>query len=318
MERNDSRKRPETLASPPPRRGGWARFLRAYSFPVSVAGALAGAAPQPGDGARDLPALALFLFSVVSLHAAGNLFNDRDDFLFGVDPPSKSGAGCVASGERTPREAAFAAFAALALAALSGAALLLRTGRLILLLPGLAGALGGFLYAKGRRSPKHLACGELWIFLVFGLALPAAARWAVAENGAPRAVLLALPVSLWTTLLLYVNNWRDRAGDTARGVRTLAGRLHARFGERALPTFAWLLLAASAALPAAALFGFGPLPRAAAGSLAVVPAMGWLLLRFARGKWGRAPMETVSLLELAFSALHLTALWYLPMFGKIH
>jgi 1,4-dihydroxy-2-naphthoate octaprenyltransferase len=281
-----------------------------------MAGALAGAAPQALGETTDWLSLALFLFSAVCLHAAGNLFNDRDDFLCGVDRAGKSGAGSVASGERTPGEAARAAWAFLAAAAVSGGALLLRTGRLRLAAAGLAGALGGWLYAKGRHSPKHRACGELWIFLVFGLALPAAARWAVAGSGAPLAVLNAIPVSLWTVLLLYANNWRDRETDAAAGVRTLAGALHDRFGGTGVAAAAWAILLAAAVLPAAALSGAGPLPRATGLSLPVFAAAACLLVRFRRGQWGRAPLQTLSALELVFAVPYLAALWLSPLAGN--
>ena len=67
--------------------------------------------------------------------------------------------------------------------------------------------------------------GELCITVAFGLLPVCGAAWLQSAVVDWRSVLVAVPVGLWVTLILLINEVPDRNADAASGKRTLAVRL---------------------------------------------------------------------------------------------
>jgi len=161
---------------------------------------------------------ARFVFGVVCLQAASNLFNSFSDFVRSVDTKETSGDRTLVDGFLTPR----ACFQFGSLLGLIWLATLTPYLSLILL-----SAAGGFLavtYSLGALPLKFAGLGDLAVFLAFGPLLASAA--ALTAGGAPgRAVAFVFPTSLLVVAILHANNIRDLQSDEAAGAKTLAVRI---------------------------------------------------------------------------------------------
>ena len=285
----------------------WWRALRPFSFgagavPVAV-GALA--ARHAGE-AFSWVRLGWTLLAGTALHAAANLWDDAFDYRCGVDRPgADGGSGVLMGGLLRPGQVFGAAALCALLAGGIGAALAAAARAPGVLALGAAGVAGAVLYAAGRRSPKHLALGEVWVGLLMGAGMPLGAWWVQTGHPAFRPVAAAFPCAVLLVLFLHANNLRDREGDAAAGVSTLANVLARRFGVRAAVGLAQgLALAAPAvaALPVAA----GIVPRGALLALLTAPwfaAWGWRLARI--GGADDVAVRQIAALQGAFGALYL-------------
>ena len=241
------------------------------------------------------------------IHAAANLWNDYFDYTNGVDRETgKCGSAMIFSGELTPRRIFRAACLCAALAAAIGLALAWRLRSPGLVALGAAGLVGAAGYCAGPRSPKHLALGEVWVFLMMGLGMPLGGWMCQTGTFSSRPLLAALPVAMLTALLLYNNNLRDLDDDRAAGIRTLPMLLGRAAHPAALAAFAAIfvltaLLAAASRLPAASLLTLFALP----------PSLPWLAAVFRRHISHRAEL-LLARLHFLFGLLLLASLLLPP------
>ncbi len=251
----------------------WLRAIRFYAFSTSFTAVAFGSLYARWCGEPfSWPRFAAATAAGMLIHAAANLWNDYFDYTGGVDREAgKCGSAMIFSGELTPRRVFRAACLCAALAAAIGLALAwhLRSPGLVAL--GAAGLVGAAGYCAGPRSPKHLALGEVWVFLMMGLGMPLGGWMCQTGAFSLRPLLAALPVALFTALLLYNNNLRDIADDRAAGIRTLPMILGRAAHPAALASFTAIFaltagLAAVGLLPRLSLLAF----------LAIPPALPWL------------------------------------------
>lgn len=222
---------------------------------ISLAlGTLAASSGGPVDWWLALAALA----GTLCLHAATNLSNDYFDFRAGVDAP---GSPSVRGRhhplvERTlePRQVLVGAVAFWCAAAGIAAVLSIFRGWPLAALTA-AGILAGFFYTAGPLRLKARALGELTAFIMWGPLMVLGAFFVQTETfaGSRHALLLAVIQGLWVAQVLLVNNVRDVEADAVLRVltpATLLGRKPAVALAAALPTGAYLLVAAAVLLGA--------------------------------------------------------------------
>ncbi|HEU4657970.1 MAG TPA: 1,4-dihydroxy-2-naphthoate octaprenyltransferase [Capillimicrobium sp.] len=224
----------------------WIRATRPLYLPTSVVPALAGALVAIGAGDADWWLLPVALVALLLVHAATDVCNEVEDAAHGVDSPDKMdnsqvfsrGLLSVGEGRRL-------------YGALFGVAFLLGVGICAvqgpeLLVIGVIGILGGWLYTGGPRPYKYDGLGDPAIVLLMGPLLTQGAYTAVTGDGfhAP-AFWLGMAPGLLIASVLAANNASDIEGDRAAGVRTLAVRIG--FG-RARALFLAALAGAFAAL----------------------------------------------------------------------
>ena len=233
-------------AGSPSRLALWIRATRPLYLPTSVVPGLAGGLVAIGVAGADWWLLPVALLALLLVHAATDVCNDVEDAANGVDSPDKMdnsqvfSRGMLSIGEGRRLYAALfgAAFVlGLAICAVQGPELLVI---------GVVGILGGWLYTGGPRPYKYDGLGDPAIVLLMGPLLTQGAYTAVTGDGfhAP-AFWLGMGPGLLIAGVLAANNASDIESDRAAGVRTLAVRI----GFRPARALFLVQLAAAFAVP---------------------------------------------------------------------
>ena len=120
--------------------------------------------------------------------------------------------------------------------ALAGVILLIEKGPMILAF-GIAGVLLAILYSLGPVKLASIGLGETAVGIAFGVIPVTGAAWLQSGNIDQTVVIFSLPIALWVTAILLINEVPDIAADSASGKRTLP----VRFGLKATSVFYFCL-----------------------------------------------------------------------------
>ena len=260
--------------------GDWVGAARLRTLPLAVTPILIGTgAAMIVDGLFHWVLALLCLVVSVSLQIAVNYANDYSDGIRGTDDFRVGPARLTGAGRAKPRTVLIVSLGFLALAAVAGLALTIRTQQWWLIAVGAVCIVAAWFYTGGKRPYGYNALGELFVFVFFGL---------VATVGTTFVQVLAVPQEAWfggvaagllACAVLLANNLRDIDQDRVAHKRTLTvliGRRWTRvlFTVLILVPFvissylglfypiAWLaLLALLAALPAILIVWTYRLPR---------------------------------------------------------
>lgn len=230
----------------------------------------------------------LTLCGALAAHLGANLVNDIFDFAQGTDQAAydlrlggttiTTGSPLLLNGQLSPRIYRLLALGCFALALLCG--LILAFFRPWVLLFAILGALLAFFYVAPPLRLAYIGrgLGEVDIFLSFGLLPLTGAFYVQTGTITAAALLVALPVGLYTTAVLYFHHFLHWRGDQKAGKITPVVAL----GEHGARVVGALLLAAIALL-ILALAGTQILPwYSAFAALTVIPVQ--LTLREANGE----------------------------------
>jgi len=163
------------------------------------------------------------------LHLGANLMNDYYD-TFGSDPinknptPFSGGSRVVVNGEMSARGVFIFASFFYILAGITGILLFFYERQLIILF-GLTGAMLGFLYSASPVSLMSRGMGEIAIFLAFGPVLTGGAGYVIAGKIDLAHFLIGIPFGIFTTAILWINQFPDIEADSSAGKRNLVVRL---------------------------------------------------------------------------------------------
>lgn len=210
----------------------WIEGARPRTLPAAIAPILvgAGAAYQQGDIVWGYVALAALV--ALALQIGVNYANDYSDGVRGTDEVRVGPIRLVGQRLAAPRSVRTAAFAAFAVAAVLGLALVVLSGLWVMLPVGAVAVLAAWYYTGGSRPYGYLGLGEVFVFVFFGL---------VATLGT-MATMTSLTAAGWwgaigvgsvASAILVANNLRDIPTDSVTGKQTLAVRLGDR-GTRTL------------------------------------------------------------------------------------
>ena len=205
--------------------------MRPKFFPASVLPVLAGSAwGYMVAGQFNLPVFLLALLATVCVHAGANVLNDVGDDSGGTDRqnedriyPYTGGSRFIQTGIMSASGMARLGISLLGVAAIAGLLLLYSKGVTVLWF-GLAGVLLAVLYSVGPVRLASIGLGELSVGVAFGLPVVGAA-WLQSGVINLDAVLFALPISVWITAILLINEVPDIDADGATGKRTLPVRI---------------------------------------------------------------------------------------------
>ena len=164
----------------------------------------------------------------VALQVATNYANDYSDGIRGTDDDRVGPLRLVGSGAASPSAVKKAIFVAFGVAGVVGLILSLAVNPWLLVI-GAASIAAGWFYTGGDKPYGYMGLGEVFVFVFFGLVATIGSAYVQTESLSGFASLLAVPVGVFATALLVINNLRDREGDAAVGKRTLAVRM----GDRA-------------------------------------------------------------------------------------
>lgn len=204
------------------------KTLTAAVVPVTVGSTLAlagiGWSGLWSGGVRwEIPALALG--SALLIQIATNFFNDVLDFKRGADTPDRTGPRrALLSGDLTERQVFGAAIVMLVAAVALGIPLVLRGGWPIVAI-GLVSVALAYAYTGGPYPLAYRGLGDLFVFIFFGLIAVGGAYYLQAARWNPSVCIAGAQIGLLATVLIAINNLRDREGDARAGKRTLAVRL---------------------------------------------------------------------------------------------
>ena len=203
------------------------KFLTASVLPVLV-GTAWGATVA---GGLELGVAVLALMATALVHCASNVINDVGDEVSGSDPanderiyPYTGGSRFIQNRIMTVQEMNRWGYVLLGVAAVLGLALTLMKGPLVMIL-GISGIAIGVFYSLPSVQLVARGVGEACIAVAFGLLPVCGAAWLQSGVIDWASVLVAVPVGLWVTLILLINEVPDRKADAAAGKRTLVVRL---------------------------------------------------------------------------------------------
>lgn len=249
--------------------GAWLQAVRTFSFtasmaPVFIGGVLALSFSGP---------VAWHLFPLVILcallfHAGANVVSDYFDYIKGVDRDyTFGGSRVIVEGKLAPNQVLVGGILLFAAGVLLGLVLVAYRGLPILLL-GVIGLAGGYLYTGRPVAYKYVALGDLLVFILMGPLMVIGSYFALTGSYDHKVLWISAPVGFLVAAILHANNLRDIVHDSQAGVKTVAnvvGPTAAKFEYFALVGGAYLavvIMALEHILPPLSLAVFASLPLA--------------------------------------------------------
>ncbi|KAA9089833.1 1,4-dihydroxy-2-naphthoate polyprenyltransferase [Microbacterium radiodurans] len=218
-------KRGLVAAPPPPRRAtarDWIGAARVRTLPLAVTPVLI------GTGAallvdRELHwVMALCCLAVaVALQIGVNYANDYSDGIRGTDDVRVGPARLTGGGLAAPRTVLAVALGFFAVAAVAGAAIVVRTGHWWMLAVGAVCIVAAWFYTGGKRPYGYAGLGELFVFVFFGLVATVGTVFVQVGTVPQEAWFGAVAAGLLACAVLLANNLRDIDQDRLAGKRTL-------------------------------------------------------------------------------------------------
>jgi len=206
--------------------------MRPKFFPASVLPVLAGSAwGFMVAGRFDLSVFILALLATVCVHASANVLNDVGDDAGGTDRrnedriyPYTGGSRFIQAGIMSPGGMARLGISLIGIAAIAGLILLLSKGAMVLWF-GIAGLLLAVLYSLGPVRLASTGLGEVSVAVAFGVLPVTGAAWLQSGTLGLDVFLFSIPIAVWVTAILLINEVPDIAADGATGKRTLPVRV---------------------------------------------------------------------------------------------
>jgi len=171
------------------------------------------------------------LMGALCIQIGTNFINDALDFKKGADTGTRIGPlRATQSGLLTMRQVFLAGLAFFGLAILFGIPLIMKGGWIILLILVLS-VVCGYLYTGGPKPLAYVGLGDLFVFVFFGLVSTVAVCYIQTGTFLGDALLAGAQIGLLATVLIAINNLRDRVEDAKVGKRTLAVRYGVSFAR---------------------------------------------------------------------------------------
>ncbi len=172
------------------------------------------------------------LLGAFFIQIATNLFNDAIDFKKGADTEKRVGPTRVTqSGMASYRSVMIGALFFSLLAFLCGIPLVLHGGWPIVII-GLVSLALAFLYTGGPFPLAYVGLGDLFVILFFGVISVGGVFYLQTLSYSLEAFIAGVQVGSLATVLIVINNMRDREQDELVNKKTMAVRLGLR-GSRA-------------------------------------------------------------------------------------
>ena len=209
----------------------WIAGARPRTLPAALVPVIVGTAAAAGMNGDTNALKGLFIWRFVAalvvslaLQIGVNYANDYSDGIRGTDADRVGPMRLTGSGRKSPGAVKRAAFLSFGVAAAAGLSLAVATSWWLIAV-GLVAIAAAWFYTGGPRPYGYAGLGEVFVFVFFGVVATTGSAFVQIERITPLTLLVSIPVGLFATALLVVNNLRDIPGDTESGKRTLAVRL---------------------------------------------------------------------------------------------
>ncbi len=154
-----------------------------------------------------------------------NLVNDAMDFKKGADTSERIGPQRITqAGVLTSSQVMLLATVFFITAIAFGLPLVIEGGLPIVII-GILSVLMGYAYTAGPFPLAYRGLGDVFVILFFGLVAVMGLFFLHSQLWSASAFILGLQIGFHATVLIAINNLRDRDGDAKVNKRTLAVRL---------------------------------------------------------------------------------------------
>lgn len=201
----------------------WLAGARPKTLPAAVVPVAVGTAAVSNEAFIAWRAIAAMVVAL-GLQVATNYANDYSDGIRGTDDDRVGPLRLVGSGAASPEAVKRAIFLSFGVAGVVGLVLSLAVNPFLLVI-GAASIAAGWFYTGGDKPYGYLGLGEVFVFVFFGLVATIGSAYVQTVSISGLAAVLSIPVGVFATALLVINNLRDREGDAAVGKNTLAVRM---------------------------------------------------------------------------------------------
>lgn len=251
----------------------WWAGARPKTLPAAVVPVAVGTAAVASESFTVWRAMAALIVAL-ALQVATNYANDYSDGIRGTDDDRVGPLRMVGSGAASPEAVKKAIILSFATAGVFGLIVSIAVNPLLLLV-GAASIAAGWFYTGGSNPYGYLGLGEVFVFVFFGVVATVGSAYVQTEAVSGLALVLSVPVGVFATALLIINNLRDREGDAAVGKNTLAVKMgdsntRAFYTGTMLGAFALIALTAGLSGRPGLLLGLVGLITAAPGIRTVV------------------------------------------------
>jgi 1,4-dihydroxy-2-naphthoate octaprenyltransferase len=197
---------------------------RPWSLPASLVPCIVVLSSLPGP-IVDIPEFVAFIFGVISLQAASNLFNSFADFRNAVDTVESAGDRTIVDGYLLSDSCFYLGSLFFISWVYSFWFCFHSSDSLIVFGLCLVGGAISLFYSLGRFPLKYYGIGDFCVFIAFGPLLSSTAAAAAGHqdfDSARNACAISSAVALMVVAILHANNLRDLESDQAAGANTVA------------------------------------------------------------------------------------------------
>ncbi|AWH72797.1 1,4-dihydroxy-2-naphthoate octaprenyltransferase [Dokdonia sp. Dokd-P16] len=218
----------------------WLSAARPRTLPLSIAGILVGGGLALQEGAFNWSIFILAILATLGFQILSNYANDYGDGVKGTDNAERVGpARAMQSGLLTAQDlkkaiiitSIITVFIVLLLIYVSFGVDHFLLSILFLLL-GVAAIVSAIKYTVGKSAYGYRGLGDVFVFIFFGLVGVLGSFFLFTQYINFIQILPALTIGALSTMVLHLNNMRDREADARVGKNTLAVVLGAAGAEK--------------------------------------------------------------------------------------
>lgn len=207
----------------------WIKAARPRTLPLSLSGIVAGLALTTDHGNHAPMAVVGCIITTICFQVLSNFANDLGDGMKGTDNDQRIGPiRAIQSGEisiqQMKRAVLFVGIGCIISAGiLIYAAPAVKTGFGILFYSVLAlfCIIAAITYTVGKKAYGYYGLGDLMVFLFFGFVAVSGTKHLFEASISLNELLGGIAIGAWSTMVLNLNNMRDKDNDAASGKRTL-------------------------------------------------------------------------------------------------
>ncbi len=256
----------------------WLSAARPRTLPLSIAGILVGGGLALQEGAFNWSIFILAILATLGFQILSNYANDYGDGVKGTDNAERVGpARAMQSGLLTAQDLKKAIIITSIITVITVLLLIYVSFgvnhfllSILFLLLGIAAIVSAIKYTVGKSAYGYRGLGDVFVFIFFGLVGVLGSFFLFTQYINFIQVLPALTIGTLSTMVLHLNNMRDREADARVGKNTLAVVLGAAGAEKyhvvlflvgLLSWVSYLLLTATHIIDYISLMAFIPLVK---------------------------------------------------------